>query len=254
MCSQNLPFATLLSIDLPGSCMFNGMPATECLMLPHGPTKVLWRVSARARRISLRIDPSEGRVVVTLPTRATMAAGRSLLAGHALWIAERLGRLPDAVAIAPGAQIPLCGNLVTIRHCRELKGSRFDGATLQVGGAPEFLKRRVADLLKSEARRHLTGLATTLATRFGLRFTRIVLKDPKSRWGSCTSGGTLMFSWRLVMAPVSVQHYVVAHELAHLRHMNHGTAFWTLVEQLTPHRAMARAWLDEHGAGLMRIG
>ena len=83
---------------------------------------------------------------------------------------------------------------------------------------------------------------------------RVVVKDTSSRWGSCTADGTVMFSWRLVMAPPEVQDYVVAHEVAHLRHMDHSRQFWALTAQLTPHRRAATAWLAAHGAGLMRVG
>ena len=80
------------------------------------------------------------------------------------------------------------------------------------------------------------------------------MKDTRSRWGSCTPDGTLMFCWRLVMAPPFVQDYVAAHEVAHLRHMNHGKRFWALVNRLTPHTDAAIAWLHESGAGLLRAG
>ena len=80
------------------------------------------------------------------------------------------------------------------------------------------------------------------------------VKDTSSRWGSCTSQRDLAFSWRLVMAPGFVQDYVVAHEVAHLRHMNHSAAFWGLVDTLTEHREPAIGWLRREGAQLMRIG
>ena len=83
---------------------------------------------------------------------------------------------------------------------------------------------------------------------------RLAIKDTATRWGSCSSEGVVMFSWRLVMAPAAVQHYVVAHELAHLRHLDHGQGFWILVDQLTPHRLEAEAWLKRHGPALLRTG
>jgi hypothetical protein len=83
---------------------------------------------------------------------------------------------------------------------------------------------------------------------------RVIVKDTSSRWGSCTADGTLMFCWRLVMAPAEVQDYVVGHEVAHLRHMDHSRSFWALTAKLTPYRRAATAWLAVHGAGLMRVG
>ncbi len=228
--------------------------SVESLVLPHGPTRVQWRRNARARRISLRIDPRAGGVVVTLPPRAAQAAGRALVMNHADWIAERLLRLPEPVPFADGAEVPLNGQTVRIRHWLGGRGTRLDEGSLLVGGAPEFLARRVADFMRVQARQRLGEAAHRKANEAGLRARRVVVKDTRTRWGSCTADGTLMFSWRLVMAPVPVQDYVVAHEVAHLRHMDHSPRFWALVSELTPNRAVATRWLSTAGGSLMRIG
>lgn len=229
-------------------------PAIESLALPHGPTRVQWRRSTRARRISLRIDPREGSVIVTLPPRAAVAAGRALLLDHAGWVAERLARLPTAVVIADGADVPLDGHPVRVRHVPGGRGTRLVEGELLVSGAAEFLPRRVVDFLRAEARRKLAAAAMEKAAGAGLKARRVVIKDTRSRWGSCTADGTLMFSWRLVMAPPEVQDYVVGHEVAHLRHMDHSARFWAFADTLTPFRAGAVRWLERSGAGLMRIG
>lgn len=227
----------------------------EVLALPSGPAPVQWRRSARARRVSLRIDPRRGAVVVTLPLRAGRRAGMALLMDHADWVAERLAALPSAIAFADGARVPLHGLPCRIRHVPEARGGAWleDGA-IMVAGAPEFLPRRVADFLRVEARRRLAALVVAKTAQAGLASKRITVKDTRSRWGSCSPDGSLAFSWRLVMAPTFVQDYVAAHEVAHLRHMNHGPRFWALVAQLTPHTDAAIGWLRIHGAGLLRIG
>ncbi len=231
------------------------VPVSESLLLPHGPTQVLWRRSARARRVSLRIDPREGSVIVTLPPRAAQAAGRALLLDHAAWVADRLARLPSAIVLQDGADIPLDGRLIRIRHVPSGLATRVSGHELLVSGRAEFLPRRIIDFMRAEARRRLTAAALEKAALLGgARVRRVVVKDTRTRWGSCTAEGTLMFCWRLVMAPTVVQDYVVAHEVAHLRHMDHSPRFWALVATLTPHRAEAMRWLDRGGAGLMRIG
>ena len=227
----------------------------ELLALPSGPAQVQWRRSARARRVSLRIDPRHGAVVVTLPLRAGRRAGMALLMDHADWVAERLAALPSAIAFADGAEVPLNGTPCRIRHVPGGRGGAWleDGALL-VSGAPEFLPRRVADFLRAEARRRLTALVAEKSAKAAQASKRVTVKDTRSRWGSCSPDGSLAFSWRLVMAPAFVQDYVVAHEVAHLRHMNHGPRFWALVGQLTPYTDVAIAWLRIHGAGLLRIG
>jgi len=229
--------------------------AVETFDLPQGPTQVQWRRSARARRISLRIDPRSGSVVVTLPLRAVRAAGMALLIDHAAWIADRLSALPRSISFADGVSVPVDGAPHRIRHMPgERGGAWLAGDEIRVSGEADFLPRRVADLLRREARQRLGALAAAKAEAAGVRPSRVAVKDTSSRWGSCAPDRTVMFCWRLVMAPVFVQDYVAAHEVAHLRHMNHGRRFWALVSELTPHTDTGIAWLRHEGTGLLRIG
>jgi predicted metal-dependent hydrolase len=142
-----------------------------------------------------------------------------------------------------------------IRHVTEGRGGAWlaDGA-LHVTGGQEFLARRVGDFLRAEARRRLSALVAQKAALADVPVARITIKDTRTRWGSCTADGALAFSWRLLMAPDFVQDYVAAHEVAHLRHMNHGSRFWALVDRLTPHTRQAIPWLQMHGASLLRVG
>ena len=217
-------------------------------------TSILWRRSSRARRIALRIDLQGGRIVITLPPRGSRKAGLALLRGHEAWVAERLAALPAPVVIADGNEIPIFGRPHRIVHDRSLRGGAvIDQSAIRISGHPEFLARRVRDALHDLALRELSSMARKKALRFDARPAAIRVKDTRTRWGSCAADGTLMFSWRLIMAPAFVQDYVVAHEVAHLRHMNHGPDFWRLAETLTPHRAAATSWLTAEGPGLLRI-
>ncbi len=230
-------------------------PPPEVLSLPSGPALITWRRNRRARRISLRVDPAAGGVVVTLPTRANRQAGLSLLHSHADWVADRLAALPRAIPFADGATIPIAGIPHVIRHRPDARGGAWlEPGILNVTGAPEFLARRVTDFLRTEARRRLHALAMVKAAAIEARVARVSIKDTVSRWGSCAPDGALAFSWRLILAPDFVQDYVAAHEVAHLRHMNHGPRFWDLVAHLTPHRKPAVAWLNREGPALLRIG
>jgi predicted metal-dependent hydrolase len=231
------------------------LPSHELLALPGGPARVAWRRSSRARRVSLRIDPRNGAVVVTLPPRAGRPAGMALLMTHADWVADRLAALPEPVRFVDGSIVSLAGTDHRITHVPGGRGGAWlqDGA-IHVAGDPEFLARRVLDFLRAEARRRLGALVAEKAALAGLRPKRVTVKDTSSRWGSCAPDGSLAFSWRLVMAPIFVQDYVAAHEVAHLRHMNHGKRFWTLVGKLTPHSATAIPWLRTEGSRLLRIG
>ena len=230
-------------------------PLSEMLLLPSGETPIRWRRSGQARRISLRIDARAGTVVVTLPPRTARQAGLELLRTHSDWVAGKLAALPGQVAFEAGEIIALSGVPHVIRpvpHAR--RGVWAEDGEIRVSGERAFLARRVLDFLRGEARATLGLCARGIALAHGLRPRRLVIKDTSSRWGSCSSDGVVMFSWRLVMAPPEIQHYVVAHELAHLRHLDHGPQFWTEVARLTPHRVRAEAWLRLHGPALLRIG
>ena len=194
-------------------------------------------------------------MIVTLPNRATRSAGMALLMSHVDWVADRLAALPPSVTFEDGSIVPICGVPHKIRHVPGQRGGAWllDGE-LQVTGAPEFIRRRVLDFLKAEARRRIGALVAAKTALAGLSARRITMKDTTSRWGSCSPDKSLAFSWRLVMAPDFIQDYVAAHEVAHLRHMNHGPLFWRLVDELTPHTRTAIPWLRTEGARLLRIG
>jgi len=228
---------------------------SEIVTLPTGPTRVEWRRSSRARRVSLRIDPRGGAVVVTLPHRAARNAGMALLINNAGWVAQRLAALPGPIAFVDGAEIPLHGVSHRIRHLPHSRaGTWVESQEIRVSGDEAFLARRVADFLRAEAQRAITSLVAEKAALAKVTPGRISLKDTSSRWGSCAANRNLAFSWRLVMAPGYVQDYVTAHEVAHLRHMNHGPFFWALVGEITEHGPAAMAWLRTEGMRLLRVG
>lgn len=216
---------------------------------------VRWCRSTRARRVSLRIDARSGAVVVTLPMRTARRDGMALLTTHAAWVTQRLAALAPAVELAPGAEVLLGGQPHVIRHDPDARGGAFlEGKTIIVSGRPEFLARRVKDLLRAEAKRRIAALAAVHAGTLGVTIRAVRLKDTRTRWGSCAPDGTLAFSWRLVMAPLWVLDYVVAHEVAHLRELNHSPRFWAHVATLAPHREAAQDWLRDNGPTLLRVG
>jgi predicted metal-dependent hydrolase len=115
------------------------------------------------------------------------------------------------------------------------------------------LARRLTDWLKLAARQELTAAAQRYAAAMGVGFRRITVRDQKSRWGSCSAAGDLSFSWRLVLTPAHVLDYVAAHEVAHLKHMDHGPQFWRLVLKHCPDAVRAKKWLKTNGQDVHRI-
>lgn len=209
--------------------------------------------SALARRISLRVDPARGAVLM-LPLKARLAEGERFLLAHRVWLGEKLARLPGPVALGDGVAVPLLGVPHPIRHVPAARrGVWVEDGALLVSGLPEHVGRRAADFLKAEAKRLIVSRAHELAARIGRKPGRITVKDTRSRWGSCSSSGDLAFSWRLVLAPEQVLTYVVAHEVAHLVEMNHSPAFWAVVDRLVGDVRAPKRWLKAHGPGLHRF-
>jgi predicted metal-dependent hydrolase len=112
---------------------------------------------------------------------------------------------------------------------------------------------RVKAFMKLQARDALAAASDRYAAAVGKSYARLSLRDTRSRWGSCSSQGVLMYSWRLIMAPPQVLDYVAAHEVAHLVEMNHSQAFWDVVEDIFPNHKPCRKWLREHGDKLHRV-
>lgn len=215
------------------------------------------RRNARARQLILRLDEDTGGAVVTIPKRTSIREGVDMAQRKAAWIAAQLRRVPAQVPFADHATIPYLGIEYTVRHSPGARGiCRADGEIV-VSGREEYLSRRLTDWLKAQAKAEITARAHAKAPLIAdksHRVGRITVRDTRSRWGSCAVDGQLNFSWRLVLAPEFVLDYVVAHEVAHLAHRDHGPAFWALTDTLTPRMREAKAWLNAHGKTLHRYG
>ncbi|TNC52449.1 M48 family metallopeptidase [Rubellimicrobium rubrum] len=216
------------------------------------PVAVALRRSARARRLSLRISGADGRVTLTLPLRARLGDGLAFLQEREGWLRGHLAQAPTLIRPAFGELIPFAGG--EVRLCPG-PGRRvgLDGDRLILPDEPERLIPRLAAFLRTEARNRLAAASDRYARLVGRSWTRLTLRDPRSRWGSCTADGHLMFSWRLVLAPPPVLDYVAAHEVAHLARMDHSPAFWALVGEICPGFEEHRDWLRAEGVGLHRL-
>ena len=122
-----------------------------------------------------------------------------------------------------------------------------------VGGEKEFLHRRVCNFAKKELLKYIYEKSTSYAALIDKKINKITLKDVSSRWGSCSSKGNLNFCFKLAFAPIFVVDYLIAHEVAHLKEMNHSAAFWQTVALMETEQAKASNWLRKNGADLMKI-
>ena len=209
----------------------------------------------RARRIILRIDTSSDGAVLTLPRGARVSEALRLVEDRADWLVERIESLPPRTRFQDGARFPILGREHVVRHRPSGSGApQMSDGELAVGGQAEFLPRRLTDWLKRRARLEIAPRARKMAAGLERPVGQISIRDTRSRWGSCAPNGNLSFCWRLVMAPEWVLEYVVAHEVAHLVVANHSREFWDVVEGLGVSPPEARAWLNQHGGTLHRIG
>ncbi len=212
------------------------------------PIEVALRVSRQARRLSLRVSRLDGRVSLTLPRGARLGEARAFLADREDWIRGHLEATPPAVILRPGGTVLFEGRPLPLVASGGRTARLGDGVITLPLAAPEKTGARVAALFKQEARARLSAATARHGAALGRAPAALTLRDTRSRWGSCSAEGRLMFSWRLVMAPPEVLDYVAAHEVAHLAEMNHSRAFWDQVERLMPGYQPHRLWLRKNGA------
>lgn len=228
---------------------------SETLLVDGHALPVRRRTHPRSRRLTLRLAADGQSLIVVAPPGLPAADIARFLDTHRAWVADRLARLPPRIPFAEGSLIPLLGVPHRVVHApKARRGVWAEAGCIQVSGRPEHLSRRLADWLRARARAEITPRVRDHAGRLGRTPGRITLRDPKSRWGSCAASGNLAFSWRLILAPEYVLDYVVAHEVAHLAHLDHSPRFHAAVRQLVPNPTPARQWLKSHGSSLHRYG
>ena len=214
------------------------------------------RVSPRARRMRLQVDPRTRAVTLTVPKRTSARRALAWAAGHRAWIEQALAAIPSTVPFAPDALIPLYGlpHRLDWDPARPRRIERGEGR-LVAGGPADGLDRRLLRWLKAHALDLLGRETREFAVKAGVKVGRIGVGDPVSRWGSCSGSGAIRYSWRLILVPEFVRRATVAHEVAHLVHLNHGPDFHALVAALLgTDPKPARAWLRREGAALHRFG
>jgi hypothetical protein len=242
--------------------------------------------SNRAKRLTLKVSHTQRAAILTLPDRGRIEDANAFIARHSDWLKKQIEKLPPSVPISDGAIVPLrgiphrltfagpirhagvvwvenlptpCAGIIHEQTSRAIQPCSIEPfapptqtpcARLCVAGGREHATRRLLDWLKVEARKDLFYRVHYHASKIGIYPKRISVRDQSTRWGSCSSTGNLSFSWRLIFAPSFVLDYVAAHEVAHLKEMNHGPKFWRLVRETMPEMHKARIWLKKHGSEL----
>ena len=221
----------------------------------------LIRIHKRAKHIILRHDPFKG-FILTMNAHSQMQRAlqlwREFLSSSAKGPSKELYH-PALIAL--GAMMPFQGKEYRIQKSENVLLRKVEltppeqGVTLGnmlICPRVKNPQKTIKEFFYHTAYEVLHGKSSDAAAKAGVCFEKIVIKDMKSRWGSCSKSGNLSYSWRILMAPEPVIEYLCAHEVAHLIHFDHSKAFWQVVESLCPNAKEKRKWLKENGAQLMR--
>ncbi|HQX27763.1 MAG TPA: SprT family zinc-dependent metalloprotease [Alphaproteobacteria bacterium] len=225
---------------------------------PKLPSYIKVKKSARARRMALRLDAKERVFHLVLPKGMSVRSATAFIEEHERWMKEKLRELPRPVSFNHGESIPVFGRHRTIRVIKRKTLKTTDVILKQneilVVTNLDDPTQKVKRALAKWAKLRLTELAEEKAAEINEKVKEIHVRDTKSRWGSCADDGGLSFSWRLIFAPEVALDYVVAHEVAHLRHMNHGRHFWNLCRAISDDFLEGQYWMQNFGQDLMRYG
>jgi predicted metal-dependent hydrolase len=221
------------------------------------PFEYTIRRSDRARRVRVRVDPRDGAVEVVLPRRAAAREAASAVVELRGWIARRraeVARTQAQVAARAVGTVPYLGVDLVLRPEPGRARVHRRGNVLQVPDA-EFgsavMREALERWYRRQARAEIAPRLDAAAAAVGREYTKLTIRDQRTRWGSCSSAGAMSFNWRLLLGPEVVLEYVVRHEAAHLAVMDHSPRFWAVMARLMPGYEVPRRWLRDHGATLV---
>ncbi len=207
----------------------------------------------KSKSVRLKIDRKTGLPVISIPYLYPLFMAQKFVQSHLVWLKKQMELTPSKTTFKDKMSLMILGKQVTICHAPGKRfGTRIEDDILYVCCNEQHLHRRVSDYIKDRVRYYAGQKALEFARLSDVRIKSVAVRDTVSRWGSCSSDGHLSFCWRLGLAPLFVLDYVVAHEVAHLREMNHSRAFWKVVKTLYPQTDEAKKWLTRYGKDLHR--
>jgi predicted metal-dependent hydrolase len=220
------------------------------------PLPIEVRPMRNARRLRLRFDEASGTLKLTCPWRTSRRTALAWVLDQREWIETQLARAEPGEPFEPCAMIPLEGEEVRLVWDPAARRTpSLADRELRCGGQREGFARRIELFLKRRALDVMSREVGEYAAAAGLVARSVHVGDAGTRWGSCSSQGRIRLSWRLILAPPAARRYVVAHEVAHLAHLNHGAKFKALEARLYgPGLAEGKALLRHIGPRLRRLG
>jgi predicted metal-dependent hydrolase len=220
------------------------------------PAPIEIRPLRSAKRLRLRFDEGSGTLKLTCPWRTSRRAALAWALDQREWIETQLARAEPREPFEPGATIPLEGeDVLIVWDPHAPRTPELRDRELRLGGPEAGVARRIELFLKRRALDTMSREVSDYAAAAGVTASSVSVGDAGSRWGSCSSQGKIRLSWRLILAPPQVRRYVVAHEVAHLVHLDHSARFKALEALLFgPGLAQAKAMLRRIGPRLRRVG
>ncbi|WP_370931481.1 M48 family metallopeptidase [Bartonella sp. DGB1] len=233
------------------------------MIIENHKLPIIVKENKKAKRIILRLSPDRAQVKVTVPVGCEKLELNSFIENNRLWINNRIRK--DVESGLVGKFTCQENGFILFKGVKHqlVKGEgrgltkvsvdKYGNPVIIIYGDERHWSRRIADFLKKEARKEIQSFVKIFSQKLGVSPTSLNYKDTKSRWGSCTSDGSLSFSWRIVMAPPFVLKYLVAHEMSHLLEMNHSERFWKICKKLDQNMEKGREWLKQHGYLLFKL-
>tara|TARA_B100000700_G_scaffold161990_1_gene179368 strand:+ start:96 stop:785 length:690 start_codon:yes stop_codon:yes gene_type:complete len=212
--------------------------------------EIFLRRNSNSRRLTLRISALDGKITITGPNYVDFKEFKNFAESKKSWLISKKNSFEPPILVSEGIKIPI-GGIDTKISFGDLQKPKKVGSILFVC-KQEPVSTQVKKYLKEICRIHLDFMCKGFAERLESKVHKITLRDTRSRWGSCSNDANLMFSWRLIMAPENILAYVAAHEVAHLKHMDHSKDFWETVEYLFGPYKNERTWLKQNGSSLHR--
>ena len=212
--------------------------------------EIFLRQNSNSRRITLRISALDGKITLTGPNYLDFKEFKIFAESKKSWLKTKMKSFQHPIFVSEGIKIPIIGTEIKIQTS-DVQRPKKVGSILFVS-KQKPVSTQVRKYLTEICKIHLDYMCKEFAERLGSKVNKITLRDTRSRWGSCSSDANLMFSWRLIMAPEDISAYVAAHEVAHLKHMNHSEEFWETVEYLFGPFKKERTWLKQNGSSLHR--
>ena len=214
------------------------------------------RRSKQARSIIVSADTVKRVVCLTMPVYASEDQALRFARSKSGWLNARFAEAVPPVPVEHGSQIAFLGEPHIIRWSPDFARAPLLGeGEIRLGGPQEHVETRILRWLKAQARTVYADDLAFYCERAGTDLPKLAVGDARRRWGSCSGRKSIRLSWRLVMAPPHVRRSVVAHEVAHLTHMDHSPRFYALLDRIfESDRRVADRWLKQHGRGLHMVG